>query len=238
VGTYTISLLPNWGLHPVDWGDDPAPADLERSDSSVFYLTNGNLRQFIYKYPDARRNWPWPKLMAAVADTPVGRIGVALPAERVGREIHHSDSLMIPAPESGGISRPVRFFPAYAAGVPALQIRYELPPTQRQLVFFEEAAKFSIAIGPPALALWLLHFGKLGEPRRRRRWIWTVAAIELLTLASFVYLAFASASEVGARAAADVTISIIANSMGVVAIWKEKQISKKEAPDGRTQSGS
>jgi hypothetical protein len=221
-------MVPIFGPTPTEWADDVH----DLTGGSVFFLRNGLTRHFIYRYPDSDPNKrSWQSKFAAVKNTEVDSIAIALPPYVVGKEIKRTNQTSIPSPvlDLDG----AKFYPPTslaAAGTESIYLKYELPPNKKQEAVIEQIVKGVIAFISPGVQFLIQILRK--DRKKGKRVIWIIASVQLIFIAFLVYLAYSNWQESTGKAISDLLIALSSGLFSGYVLWKEKQAPTIKEPAG------
>lgn len=210
-------------------------SDVTSLEQSLYYSASGLERVLIYKYPDTDvkvQGIISPSI--GVFNTTLDAIAVTVPEFAKGVEINNSGQTAIP--QHFYEVNSTKFYPAYSvtanqnsgnsSKIDKLEIRYQVPPTKSQEIFFQTLVKFFVAMVVPLIGLFLLKLpGHVDQITRRRNRIVIISlvAIEVIVIVTIIIMGFSRFNNSFLESIGDIFISICAGTLTFYIGWQGKK---------------
>lgn len=219
-GTYSIGIVPTFQTVLSNY------YDFDDIESSVALVRIGAERVFVYRYPEKDPRRPnWVQRESLIANTELDAIGVVYPKGAIPIGIRDTQQTAIPTPFPFRNGK-ARFYPANRnkARVEALEVKYQLPPTDQQKHFVDLGSKLFAVILIPLIKL----FRKKASRQKHKILVYTLFGIQIIILLFLVVTFIRSWSGPNISAFIDMFAVIIGGILAYVLLLQDNEANTKQ----------
>jgi hypothetical protein len=194
-------------------------SDLDRIGDTIIFSQSGQIRSFIYRYPQDRPNEGAVAAFMRSVSSNVDAVAIALPSDAQAVEVKAGQTSNPAA--LFYTSRHVGYFPAnQQSGVDKLILKYYLPATEAQKTIIEFLTKtFAVGIVPFITIVTTKTVGQTLTTRRKRMIVIGGVILQTILLSTFIMLSIHWAGAMTSSNMIDVAIGVLGGLAQLVVWW-------------------